>query len=137
MSHVDSGAMVELDQLLVHLPSSFTPPPSSISDSDSANPSEINLHSLHPSNHQLLFQHLDHLLSTDRTYLIRQALANKVPLSKELIGKRGLPHESLEGGCTISLSSGSERGQLALPVMVALLRLKLYSGQGWESQLRP
>jgi hypothetical protein len=117
----------DLDQLIIHLPHSST-------YFESTNPSEIDLRSLSPSYHSQLFDNLNSLLATDRTYLLRQALANKLPLSKELIGKRGLPKEALEG-TTISLSSGSERGQLVLPVMVALLRLKLYSGQGWGTQL--
>jgi hypothetical protein len=117
----------DLDQLIIHLPHSSTL-------YESTNPSEVDLRSLSPSYHSQLFDNLNSLLATDRTYLLRQALANKLTLSKELIGKRGLPKEALEG-TTISLSSGSERGQLVLPVMVALLRLKLYSGQGWGTQL--
>jgi hypothetical protein len=117
----------DLDQLIIHLPHSSKL-------FESTNPSEFDLRSLSPSYHSQLFDNLNSLLATDRTYLLRQALANKLPLSKELIGKRGLPKEALEG-TTISLSSGSDRGQLVLPVMVALLRLKLYSGQGWGTQL--
>jgi hypothetical protein len=117
----------DLDQLIIHLPRSSTL-------FESTNPSEIDLRSLSPSYHVQLFDNLKSLLATDRTYLLRQALANKLPFSKELIGKRGLPKDALEG-TTISLSSGSERGQLVLPVMVALLRMKLYSGQGWGTQL--
>jgi len=117
----------DLDQLIVHLPHSSTL-------FDSPDPSEIDLRSLSPGYHSQLFDNLNSLLATDRTYLLRQALANKAPLPKVLIGKRGLPREVLEG-TSISLSSGSQRGQLVLPVMVALLRLKLYSGQGWETQL--
>jgi len=117
----------DLDQLVVHLPHSSTL-------FDSPNPSEIDLRSLSPEYYSQLFDNLNSLLATDRTYLLRQALANRLPLPKELIGKRGLPKEALEG-ITISLSSGSQRGQLVLPVMVALLRLKLYSGQGWGTQL--
>ena len=117
----------DLDQLIVHLPHSSTL-------FESSNPSEIDLRSLSPFYHVQLFDNLNSLFATDRTYLLRQALANKLPLSKELIGKRGLEKEALEG-TTIALSSGSERGQLVLPVMVALLRLKLYSGQGWGTQL--
>jgi hypothetical protein len=121
------NAAEDLDQLIIHLPHSSTL-------FESTNPSEIDLRSLSPSYHVQLFDNLNSLLATDRTYLLRQALANKLPLSKELIGKRGLPREGLEG-TSISLSSGSERGQLVLPVMVALLRMKLYSGQGWGTQL--
>jgi len=117
----------DLDQLIIHLPHSSTL-------FESTNPPEIDLRSLSPSCHSQLFENLNSLLATDRTYLLRQALANKLPLSKELIGKRGLPKDALEG-TSISLSSGSERGQLVIPVMVALLRLKLYSGQGWGTQL--
>lgn len=115
------------DHLIVHLPHSSKL-------FDSTDPSEIDLRSLSSGYHFQLFDNLNSLLATDRTYLLRQALANKLPLPKELIGKRGLPKDALEG-TTISLSSGSQRGQLVLPVMVALLRLKLYSGQGWGTQL--
>ena len=117
----------DLDQLIVHLPHSSTM-------FESTNPSEVDLRSLSQLYHAQLFDNLNSLFATDRTYLLRQALANKLPLSKELIGKRGLPKEALEG-TTIALSSGSERGQLVLPVMVALLRLRLYSGQWWGTQL--
>jgi hypothetical protein len=113
----------DLDRLIVHLP-----PAKSLESS--TNPSEVDLRSLSPFYHSQLFEDLNSLFATDRTYLLRQALANKLPLTKELIGKRESTREALEG-TTISLSSGSERGQLVLPVMVALLRLKLYSGQGW------
>jgi hypothetical protein len=117
----------DLDRLIVHLPPGST-------SLESTNPSEVDLRSLSTSYHSQLFENLNSLFATDRTYLLRQSLANKLPLTKELIGKRESPKEALEG-TTISLSSGSERGQLVLPVMVALLRLKLYSGQGWGTQL--
>lgn len=119
----------DLDHLLLHLPSSNSTPVET-----PAKPSEIDLSSLTPSHHSSLYRHLNHLLSTDRKYILRQALLNKSPIPKELVGPRGSPREGLEGS-TIALSSGSERGQLAIPVMTALLRLKLYSGQGWNTQI--
>lgn len=130
----------DLDRLTLHLPS--TSPPSAASSSTSSStldsetsidPSVIDLRTLSSPHHSTLFESLNHLLATDRKYLIRHALANQTRFSKELVGRHD-PNAILKEGI-ISLSSGSERGQLVLPVMTALFRLKLYSGKGWGTQL--
>jgi hypothetical protein len=126
---------VDIDRLFVHLPlhndeSGIIPEPVDVSAST------IGLRSFIPPNRPLLFKHISDLLAIDRKYLLRQALVNKLDMSQPYLVRlmQNSPSASGTGleGMTISISSASTRGQIALPAMTALLRLKLYSGQGWK-----
>ena len=137
------GSYDDIDRLLVHLPGQAIDETSKGTAEKSHEPvsaSTVDLRSFALPNHAALFEHISQLFAIDRKYLLRQALMNKWDLSQPHL--RHLIHQptsqagtgtGLEGS-TISISSASTRGQLALPAMVALLRLKLYSGQGWSSK---
>jgi hypothetical protein len=88
--------------------------------------------SLRPS----LFEAVEQLRLIERKYTLRQAILTKADLSaphlRHLIGRRNPTRE--EEDTVLVLSSSTERGQLSIPAMTALLRWKLYTGQGWEHQ---
>jgi hypothetical protein len=116
----------ELDRLIIRLPG------------DNANvnansPTVVDLSDFPALHCPALFDSLARVLCLERKYTLRQAIVNGSDLSlphlRHLIGK---PSNTLKGS-TIAISSSTARGQLALPTMIALLRWKLYSGQGWES----
>ena len=139
------GSHDDIDRLLVHLPGQDTDEISkgpAAKSNEAVSASTVDLRSFALPNHAALFEHITQLFAIDRKYLLRQALVNKWDMSQPHL--RHLIHQSpskdgtgsgtgLEGS-TISISSASIRGQLALPAMVALLRLKLYSGQGWSTK---
>lgn len=137
------GSHEDIDRLLVHLPGQAIDE-TSLSTAEKSNEpvsaSTVDLCSFALPNHAGLFEHISQLFAIDRKYLLRQALVNKWDLSQPHLRHLIHPPTAQAGtgtgleGSTISISSASTRGQLALPAMVALLRLKLYSGQGWSSK---
>lgn len=88
-----------------------------------------------------LLHHFSKLLAVERTYKLRLAISNRQSLSAEpyqaLIGKPP-SHITRDGsglgGHEIGLSwSKGARGGLGTDAMVALLRWRLYTGDGWRA----
>jgi len=137
------GSHDDIDRLLVHLPGQAideSSPVTAAKSNEEVSASTVDLRSFALQNHAALFEHITQLFAIDRKYLLRQALVNKWDMSQPHLRHLIHPPTPQAGtgtgleGSTISISSASTRGQLALPAMVALLRLKLYSGQGWSSK---
>lgn len=87
-----------------------------------------------------LLQAVEDIRLIERKHTLRHAILAKANLSashlRHLIGRpqaSGQPEKDQ----LLVLSSATSRGQLCIPAMTALLRWKLYSGQGWEHADQP
>lgn len=129
------------EQLVVQLPGSDTHETSPTTSR--ADVMEIDLSHFPDHLRPGLYRHFADLFRTERTYTIRNAISRGGSLSTEidstLIGKPP-SHITADGsgfaGRKVGISyleDGGERGQLGVGVMIALLRWRLYSGDGWTS----
>jgi hypothetical protein len=95
---------------------------------------EVDLSTVPVSFRKLLIEVVEQIRLIDRKHTLRQAIVHKSDLTaphlRHLIGQPG-PQAS-EGYKAFALSTTTTRGQLAIPAMTALMRWKLYNGQGWE-----
>lgn len=95
---------------------------------------EVDLSTLPESFHKRLIEVVEQIRLIDRKHALRQAIVHKSDLSaphlRSLIGRPG--RQASEGCKAFTLSTTTTRGQLAVPAMTALMRWKLYNGQGWE-----
>jgi len=93
----------------------------------------IPLSSLTSSTHPPILQAIRSILSTERTDSIRSAIASHQRPSFSA----SLP--DLDGrnlglrGDVLAVSSFPGRGEMAVPLVVALYRWRLFTGEGWEA----
>ena len=125
------------EQIVVRIPGQSARPAVPAMTDDGA----VDLRTFPDGHKHELLQHLSNLLGTERAHTLRGAISRGDPLSddayRSLIGKPP-PQITRDGsglaGRQVGFSySYSERGRLGAPLMIALLRWRLYSGDGWTA----